>query len=742
MNRVFSFSLFVGFLALLPAARAQFVWTGLGTSGSALNAANWSTSAPTGSGTENAAFGNFTGPQTNVLLLSFALNNLDFTGTSRPALTFSGLDGSATLTLNGNVTMTPGNSVLFASDIALSLSNAVHTVDIAGASTLLSFHGSVGGLGSLTKLGAGQLTIGGVANYSGGTTVRAGALVVDGGSITHSAADLVVGLSSGDSGSLALVNGGDVTNQIGKIGFAGSTGFASVSGAGSTWTNTNYLYVGLAGNGFLSISNGGLVTSPNTSVGNNAGGTGVLTIQNAGSTLTNSSTLYVGSEGFGSLQIQSGGTATNVTGVVANNFGGLGVAAVTGLGSTWTNSGMLLVGGTGDGALTINAGGVVTSADGRVGGNLGSTGSVVVSDSGSAWTNSASLIVGVSGSGSLSLVAGGRVNVAGGAGTLMLGSTVDGAGALTIGAFDQGGIVNAATITTGSGVGSVLFSTNTTAASPYYLTKNGTATGSPVTIAGPTQVIQTSGYTVLSGPSTYTGGTVISGGTIVANTAFGALGNGGTVTVASGSTLSLVDASLNNSALLLTGSRLVGNGSLVNATVSGGTLSPGSATARIGSMSFEDLTLGVGTLELDVQHNGVTFVSDTLDVQNSATLTIGATATNPFTVKVTSLTAAGAPGLLSTSLIAGTTYSLGFLTTNGVSGNFVFGSNFLVDATSFNSNLPVTFGLTRTGNDFALTFTAVPEPSTWALLALGLGASVTVFRRRRGASRREHGTGV
>ncbi|HBO43415.1 MAG TPA: hypothetical protein DD670_05690, partial [Planctomycetaceae bacterium] len=71
------------------------------------------------------------------------------------------------------------------------------------------------------------------------------------------------------------------------MGYAsGSTGQVNVSGAGSTWTNTGALYVGRAGGGSVTISNGGKVSSSVGRVGELAGSTGSVIVSGIGSTWT------------------------------------------------------------------------------------------------------------------------------------------------------------------------------------------------------------------------------------------------------------------------------------------------------------------------------------------------------------------------------------------------------------------------------------------------------------------------
>ena len=68
----------------------------------------------------------------------------------------------------------------------------------------------------------------------------------------------------GNTGSgTPTVNGGEPPSfsGTGYIGYSsGSVGVVSVDGFGSTWNNSNNLYVGYSGSGTLSITNGGSVS--------------------------------------------------------------------------------------------------------------------------------------------------------------------------------------------------------------------------------------------------------------------------------------------------------------------------------------------------------------------------------------------------------------------------------------------------------------------------------------------------
>ena len=196
-----------------------------------------------------------------------------------------------------------------------------------------------------------------------------------------------------------------------------------------------------------------------------------------------------------------------------------------------------------------------------------------------------------------------------------------------------------------------------------------------------------SGTWTLSGNSSYTGTTTISSGTLLIN------GNNSTATGA----LSVVGAS----------TTLGGSGTTGGVITSTGTLSPGDGVTAIGSLHAAGLTLNTGaSFKFDL---GASNSSDQLVLSGAFTKGTGATYNFDF----------------NSSGVTSSTYTL--LTFGSLAGGFTAGdvSNFTYTGLA-GGVTSGTFGLTGT----ALTFTTVPEPATWALLAFSL-TTVMVMRRRR-----------
>ena len=386
-----------------------------------------------------------------------------------------------------------------------------------------------------------------VADSTGTITVTGA-----GSSLVNTGSALRVG--NAGSGTLTIENGANVSNTQGILGAsAGSNGTATVTGAGSIWTNTGNLFVGNSGTGTLTIDNGGLVENTDGVIGSILGAVGTITVTGAGSQWINSTNLFVGSSGTGTLTIDNGGLVENTDGVIGSILGAVGTVTVTGAGSQWINSGNLFVGSSGNGTLTIENGGRLENAIGRIGLGTGSTSDVTVTGAGSEWINTSSLFVGNSGTGTLAIESGGRVENTVGSIGLNLGSvgtvTVTGAGSEWINSaevrvgnsgdatltIENGGLVSATNLTIGgnaTGTGTINFGAaagDAAAAAGTLDTPTitfGPGTGTIVfnhtdndfeldaDISGNGTVRILSGRTILSGNSTYTGNTLLEGGTL------------------------------------------------------------------------------------------------------------------------------------------------------------------------------------------------------------------------------------
>jgi fibronectin-binding autotransporter adhesin len=279
-----------------------------------------------------------------------------------------------------------------------------------------------------------------------------------GGMLTVTAANGILGAGYKGLGSLTIADGVTVSSFTGCLGYnSGSTGMATITGAGSMWTNSSAIRVGGSGHGTLRVEAGGQVGSDSGYLGDDAGSMGTATITGPASKWTNSGQLFVGLFGSGALRVEAGGQVSNTFGYLG--YGLKGMATVTGVGSAWTNSSTLFVGHSGSSALRVEAGGQVISATCLLGYTSGSTGTAVITGTGSKWNNSGALYVGHFGGGAIHVTAGGQMS--GGAGYLANGAgatgtaTITGAGAqwtngstLIVGNFGSGEL----TITSGGRV--------------------------------------------------------------------------------------------------------------------------------------------------------------------------------------------------------------------------------------------------------------------------------------------------
>ena len=216
-------------------------------------------------------------------------------------------------------------------------------------------------------------------------------------------------------GSLLVSNGGKVYTSYAVLGnHTGSSGAATVTGAGSTWDCSTILWVGLDGQSSLTVADGGSVTTRNlyaaiTDLQGNGtinakglvsdvdllfdpttGATRTISFGTGGVlnlTLVPQSIIGAGYRGTGSITMNGGVNVSGQGGELGFLAGSTGSALVSGVGTTWSMYGSLNMARGGTGSLTITDGPKVNSQwESTLGDLAGSNGSVVVSGTGSSWT--------------------------------------------------------------------------------------------------------------------------------------------------------------------------------------------------------------------------------------------------------------------------------------------------------------------------------------------------------------------
>jgi T5SS/PEP-CTERM-associated repeat protein len=326
--------------------------------------------------------------------------------------------GSGTLTIDagGNVSNTEG--------IISIQSGAVGSATVKGAGSTWTNSQSL----TVGNLGTGTLKIEQGGSVSNGQARIAdqpnstGEVTVTGSGSTWASSVLFVGNSG--NGTLTIENAGKVSSASGAAIGAndGSTGAAKVIGAGSSWTNGGPLVVGYFGAGTLRVESGAQISSAfdtiTSGIGRIEGSTGEVTISGAGSTWTDSGSIVVGGEGSGILTIDAGGRVSTGAGSLGSAANSIGALTVAGAGSMWSGSQTLTIGGAGRGSLMISGGGSVSNGSGEIAFAPTGVGNVTVTGAGSKWTNSNDLSVGghrmgSGGTGELRVINNGLVEVGG-----------------------------------------------------------------------------------------------------------------------------------------------------------------------------------------------------------------------------------------------------------------------------------------------------------------------------------------
>jgi autotransporter-associated beta strand protein len=222
----------------------------------------------------------------------------------------------------------------------------------------------------------------------------------------------------------------------------------------------------------------------------------------------------------------------------------------------------------------------------------------------------------------------------------------------------------------------------------------------------------------------YANSTVVAGGTLLIATGTSTTGNGNW-SVLSGATLHVNGAVGGSGAMTLSpGATLMGSGTVNKAIVisNGVTIAPGTGAGTLSTLAQTWSGGGAYLWEINSLAGGW----DRLSMDGA--LTIDGSPTNPFEIAITSLDLVNGSGLL-----AGFNDAQNYWWVIATASGGILGfdpSRFTLDTENFQNTFSGTFALSQVGNDLVLGYTAIPEPSVWALLLVAT-AVVLWLRRRR-----------
>ena len=335
------------------------------------------------------------------------------------------------------------NSEVYAINVPITLGST--NTWFVNAGGLLQVSGPIDGASPLTKTGDGMLTLTATNTYSGGTTISAGTVRVDGGVVSN----VSIGATAGAA--LVVVNGGRVFNSADCAISNGVNNSKSViiDGANSAWMGKagNRIYINGSADTLVQVANGGVVSNFFLLVGYGTGAhRNSLVITNGGQVFAGNIINIASSTslGGGNSNCVYVGSTTNATSLL----NGRGFAIELGKGNNSVTGNR----------VKVDQGGVITNISSIKIGSAGSSrNSIIITNGGQMFTAGASTNGIAAGANSNSVIiagANGAVNSRWymGGSTLAIGGNASATGNSL--AVWPGGVLTNGSVTLG-GVGSV-----------------------------------------------------------------------------------------------------------------------------------------------------------------------------------------------------------------------------------------------------------------------------------------------
>ena len=659
--------------------------------------------------------------------------------------------GTGNLTISGTVALGSDGSAV------------TRTLTVNNTTTTLSGIVSGGANNALSKAGTGTLVLSGANTYAGATTISAGALrasnatslgttaagtTVASGAALELSGGISIGAEALNLSGTGISAAGALRNISGDNTFAGLITLGAASQINSDSGNLTISYAGtITGSGFGLTIGGSGNTSISSIIGTGAGtliknGTGTLTLSGV-NTYTGLTTISAGT-----LQIGNGGTtgSLSTSSAITNNGtltfnrsntitqGTHFASVISGTGHvTQAGTGTLSFNGTNSytGTTTISAGTLAlnsaASNDSTISGDIVINGGTLnyqssiddqISNSATVTMTSGSFALAARNEtiGSMSM-SGGNISIT--SGWLTLSSTSSFTGGNVSITSPGGRIITASTGPTTLGNAAFLYSNTGNNSSP---------TAGLVLSSG--LVVNASTTANFTNVSTGLGQITLGGSTKVFDVGASANMNIGWAVVSSNSSGGLTKNGTGTLTLSATntyaGATLVSAGTLLvnGSTSASSAVSVGSGAALGGSGTITGfVSINSGATLIPSIASTLTLGSTlTLESGSAMALTLGSSSSKiAFTTLADNLLGSGNATL---SLTRGDGFDYGASYTifqNTSTTGFVFSSITGYDSDSWTAN----FGLTS--DNYQLSFTAVPEPSTYALLFAGL-AGIFLFR--------------